>query len=565
MDSVEDLVHLTIAGGAVTGKPIAELALFFLVSLVWSVAKRLLGPLFGSELWADFLRDRCSFGLTCVRSIRHVQRTSDAYGFQMGGGDVHNSVLQKAVMVYASDHSPGLFGSMTRGSISLAETNGDLAVVRTGIVGALGDSDAVHTKIILSPPPNRWTLVQVGRWKGARYEISLNRVCKVEEFADGKVRETTDDLQVMGKCARDPTGLVEDFVKTAYEHYRRELQDEVETKNRYLFALRFGGCSGGGSGGAGGPGGDSDDYDGGRRSRRGKSPCGLLFSKHVLSEERGLDTVYHPLTEDVRRLLDDFQSRSGKFAVRGHPYKIGILLHGPPGCGKTSMVKAIAAHTKRHIVTVSLDKIGSNAALEEMMSSERYSTLDREGAVHVPNSKVVFVLEDIDAASGAVRKRAGAQAVPPTAAWDRTDGEARGSPLDDLGGVAGLLRISQRPKERELTLSGLLNVLDGIQDSPGRIVVMTTNHREHLDPALIRPGRVTMDILMGGLTPAHAVMMVLKYFPDAEREDLRALYSIAGDRDLTPAALETLCGSRVYLGDVVSALGESIGSSGDAA
>ncbi|KAJ5474112.1 hypothetical protein N7475_003678 [Penicillium sp. IBT 31633x] len=42
----------------------------------------------------------------------------------------------------------------------------------------------------------------------------------------------------------------------------------------------------------------------------------------------------------------------------------------------------------------------------------------------------------------------------------------------------------------EVTLSGLLNVLDGVSSQEGRVLVMTTNHIEHLDKALIRPGRI---------------------------------------------------------------------------
>ena len=64
-------------------------------------------------------------------------------------------------------------------------------------------------------------------------------------------------------------------------------------------------------------------------------------------------------------------------------------------------------------------------------------------------------------------------------------GGGKGS--DDGGGI-GFSSIFDKPENDALNLAGLLNVLDGVVDSPGRILVMTTNHPEKLDAALIRPG-----------------------------------------------------------------------------
>merc|ERR1719277_2048938 len=80
------------------------------------------------------------------------------------------------------------------------------------------------------------------------------------------------------------------------------------------------------------------------------------------------------------------------------------------------------------------------------------------------------------------------------------------------GGGAGLFGSAADSKKDKLNLSGLLNVLDGVVDTPERILIMTTNHPEFLDPALIRPGRMDKKILLGYMAPVHASQMIEHYF-----------------------------------------------------
>merc|ERR1719476_607074 len=80
------------------------------------------------------------------------------------------------------------------------------------------------------------------------------------------------------------------------------------------------------------------------------------------------------------------------------------------------------------------------------------------------------------------------------------------------GGMSSALGTSSDLKKDKLNLSGLLNVLDGVVDTPERILIMTTNHPEHLDPALIRPGRIDKRILLGYMAPTHATGMIQHYF-----------------------------------------------------
>ena len=64
----------------------------------------------------------------------------------------------------------------------------------------------------------------------------------------------------------------------------------------------------------------------------------------------------------------------------------------------------------------------------------------------------------------------------------------------------------------ELNLTGILNVLDGVVDTPGRMLVISTNHPEVLDPALIRPGRVHKKLRLGYMALEDLVRMVEHYF-----------------------------------------------------
>ena len=50
----------------------------------------------------------------------------------------------------------------------------------------------------------------------------------------------------------------------------------------------------------------------------------------------------------------------GKYGIKGYPHKLGLLLHGPPGTGKSSLIKALALHTERHIIDVPLARIKTN-------------------------------------------------------------------------------------------------------------------------------------------------------------------------------------------------------------
>jgi SpoVK/Ycf46/Vps4 family AAA+-type ATPase len=116
-----------------------------------------------------------------------------------------------------------------------------------------------------------------------------------------------------------------------------------------------------------------------------------------------------------------------------------------------------------------------------------------------------------------------------------------------------------------LNLQGILNVLDGVVDTPARIIVMTTNHPEQLDPALIRPGRIDKKLHLGYMGASDISQMLEHYFETKLKETykLRIQATIAGNvRDkrpalhLTPAQVEQMASEFETVDEMIHAIEE---------
>lgn len=171
----------------------------------------------------------------------------------------------------------------------------------------------------------------------------------------------------------------------------------------------------------------------------------------------------------VNEVTDFFHPRTEPFyKERGIPYRKGIALYGPPGTGKSSLCHAIASMLCMDIYTLSLGSSGLNDSTLSVLFQK------------CPERSIVL-LEDIDAAG--VPKRGGDISSQPS--QEATDGVEKAK-THDTGSAQG-----------NIFLSGLLNVIDGVAAKEGRLLFMTTNHIDRLDPALLRAGRVDMKAFIG--------------------------------------------------------------------
>ncbi|KAF1335899.1 Mitochondrial chaperone bcs1-b, partial [Globisporangium splendens] len=335
--------------------------------------------------------------------------------------------------------------------------------------------------------------------------------------ASGESKSKMKEEKVIFKfhsTLEDGSDRIDAFINRAFANYQQmEKEKHAKDKSRYFYIQS---------------GGDVKPKEGDDAA----ASTAVAYKGYVLGEDKTFANLFLDGKQQVLQLLDNFTTRSGKFAIKGFPYKLGLLLHGPPGTGKTSLIKAIAQHTRRHIVTISLAKIKTNQKLMDAVFDLKFAVQGLDLPVQMGFEDVVFVMEDIDCASSVVDARKAEDPTPKAI-----------STKDDLPKLVGPML---KPKERSdrLNLSGLLNVLDGVIDCPGRIVIMTTNHPEKLDPALIRPGRVNKKLLLSHMGVPQIQEMIEYYcMAKSTPEQSRSLTEAfsAPDQKFTPAEIEEFC------------------------
>eukprot|EP01070_Trichotokara_eunicae_P007660 Trichotokara_eunicae@DN5498_c0_g1_i4.p1 len=94
----------------------------------------------------------------------------------------------------------------------------------------------------------------------------------------------------------------------------------------------------------------------------------------------------------------------------------------------------------------------------------------------------------------------------------------------------------KKEKNKEMHLSFILNLLDGLIETPGRIIIMTTNHIDTIDPALIRPGRMDLLVKFAHLTDSILQQMLSSFFPKIENKKIdKACRKLSGGAPVSSA------------------------------
>lgn len=651
---------------------------------------------FRKEFWIELWRKESRYHERFLESCTILDTGGyDGTNQTVLENDTQNAVLMKAIKLYVHNECNV---KMTSANLDLTSTNNrtdnretyneyseqDNNIEDGGpktLVGILSEY-----KLVKRPLPNEWHNVGSFGKDKLLHKVEL-KILESKDTVGNKEKErerstTTYHLRSMGPDS------IDDFVEKAYAWYLKELR-KLEDNSRYHYELQ-----------------KVKSEDEGRRA---------TYMRYKLSDEKSFESLFFKQKEMLLNIVNHFTNKTGKYAIKGYPHKLGLLLHGPPGTGKTSMIKALAHHTGRSIVNVPLSKLTTNSELQSIFFDNRYYIQGEWVPIKLGFKDVIFVLEDVDAASDVVKRRDGKKTadvlqvesvdVPPAKSiWrmllesndndcqelvstlieksERLKQEAikpevmrymtakmsqlpglslvgssdttlakigdeaigiadatkngmeavdrflnmhvkplksllnHGAKIDDsiieeLLSVPGSspmkLKDSAReisyaeseispfaalepelefkskeyvpdkgafPKSKEwsafdflqkdkLNLTGLLNVLDGVVDTPGRMLIMTTNHPEMLDPALIRPGRIDKKLLLGYMGAIDIIHMLEHYFEKSltVSQRLQVELIINGDPEsfrpqlnLTPAQVEQMAAEHDELENMLGAL-----------
>jgi mitochondrial chaperone BCS1 len=267
----------------------------------------------------------------------------------------------------------------------------------------------------------------------------------------------------------------------------------------------------------------------------------MSWSRITAKQKRALDTVIlekvqkEKILSDIHEYLDP--ETQDFYAQHGIPYRRGYLFHGPPGVGKTSFALALAAKFSLDVYVLSLtDKSLSDSFMLTLLTQ-------------LP-SRALLLLEDIDTAglnrqtrdakAAVARRKLGLKSGKDQDKKDDEDEEELGNLADTLGEEGG-----------RVTLSGLLNAIDGVASPEGHILIMTTNKPDDLDDALVRAGRISVRVAFRNASQVQAQELFERMYvnppvlySEVEKEKKRirdCAESFAGqipDHEFSPADLQ---------------------------
>lgn len=345
------------------------------------------------------------------------------------------------------------------------------------------------------------------------FKLDENIYCKTtirkEDIQQEKKVEKLEQIEIelFSKNPEIHVSVLEDFLKKCcekFEHY----QDNFAQNEQFLFTYH------------------------------GFEPNDSKFPKYSESKycsNRTFNNIFFEDKENIIKTINHFIHNKEWYDNKGIPYNLGILLYGSPGCGKTSLIKALLNKTKRHAIVINLSQIST---CEELAACFYRKKINQK---KIPTNKVVYIFEEFDIGLNEIFKDRNNETKPHNDDFVKLS-ESSDSKQELLGKIISSVTNKPQSNENKLNLEFFLTLLDGLKEDPGRIVVITTNHRDKLDPALIRPGRINIDLKLKKASTKIASQIISHFFDyDGDNDTINQKLALIKDYYWSPATITEKC------------------------
>jgi len=347
---------------------------------------------------------------------------------------------------------------------------------------------------------------------------AYTEIYKNYEEGDKKANIKTDEITITLYSYKTPVSQIQEFVNKIKNDYLAQLEENRKNK-KYIYTLKPM---------------PKEDDDGFKQ----------IWNESVFESTRTFQNMFFEEKETVLEKINFFLNNKEWYYDNGIPYSLGIGLHGPPGTGKTSFFKSLANLTGRHLVILSLKTIKTKQQLEETFFENRYNNDNKKNSIGF--DKKIIIIEDIDCLGEIVWKREIEEPVENSRGRGRKSKNKESVNINvNMAEVAlqqliennnneknEFIELCKQQQEDPITLDDILNLWDGIKETPGRILGISSNYYEKLDPALIRPGRIDLTLCLDNCTRSMIRQMYKQYYKsDIDEKTLKKIK----DKHFSPA------------------------------